>query len=177
MSNSPKNTMYRHNDRTNDFIEENKYFVWRKKKAIICCERFPEGIKFKDKTVLDVGCGHGALSFHAIEEGAKSVLGIDVNSTLINFSNKLLNRQFSKYKNNVSFLKADTRAASMADMTLSRGKFRSAASWVKATKKSLFNLCHLPQLISRYNKESGEVPLSKAIYTYSDPRSIAFSPL
>jgi len=107
MSNSPKNTMYRHNDRTNDFIEENKYFVWRKKKAIIFCERFPEGIKFKDKTVLDLGCGHGALSFHAIEEGAKSVLGIEVNSTLINFSNKLLNRQFSKYKNNVSFLKAD----------------------------------------------------------------------
>lgn len=32
---------------------------------------------FRNKTVLDVGCGSGILSFWAVEAGAKLVVGVD----------------------------------------------------------------------------------------------------
>jgi len=107
MPNLPSNEFYAHNDKTNDFVEEYKYFKWRQEKAKVFCERFPEGIKFENKTVLDLGCGNGALSFYALEKGAKSVVGIDVNNTIIDFSKYLLEQHFSQYKNRISFLKAN----------------------------------------------------------------------
>jgi len=107
MPNLPSNEFYAHNDKTNDFVEVYKYFKWRQEKAKVFCERFPEGIKFENKTVLDLGCGNGSLSFYALEKGAKLVVGIDVNNTIIDFSNFLLEQHFSQYKNRVSFLKAN----------------------------------------------------------------------
>lgn len=38
---------------------------------------------FKDKTVLDVGCGTGILSLFCIEAGAKMVYAVDQSSAII----------------------------------------------------------------------------------------------
>ena len=40
-------------------------------------ERLGGKPNFENKTVLDFGCGHGALSVEIAESGAKKVLGID----------------------------------------------------------------------------------------------------
>lgn len=43
-------------------------------------------IDFKDKTVLDIGCGHGAMSVHAALCGAKRVVGVDIDRIRIEFA-------------------------------------------------------------------------------------------
>jgi len=49
-----------------------------------------KGIDASDKTVLDIGCGCGGAAIHLIKNhGAKSVLGIDIESLVIQRSEKL----------------------------------------------------------------------------------------
>ena len=94
-------------DRSTNFDDEYKYYLWRKEKAVVFCQRFPNSIDFSSKNILDLGCGHGALSIYAIENGASNVIGIDVNKTVIEFGNKLLETKFNNYKSRVKFITAD----------------------------------------------------------------------
>ncbi|WP_368486800.1 class I SAM-dependent methyltransferase [Spiroplasma sp. DGKH1] len=43
---------------------------------------------FKDKTVLDLGCGFGWYSLYAAEHGAKSVIGVDISEKMLAEANK-----------------------------------------------------------------------------------------
>ncbi len=45
--------------------------------------------KFKNKKVVDIGCGDGALSRESINKGAKYVLGIDAKPDMIKIANSL----------------------------------------------------------------------------------------
>jgi len=42
-----------------------------------------DGISVMDKTVLDVGCGTGAISFCTLERGAVKILGTDLSRTMV----------------------------------------------------------------------------------------------
>ena len=53
-------------------------------------KRLGDKPNFKEKSVLDFGCGHGALSIEAAELGAKEVTGIDLEDELLDFANKNL---------------------------------------------------------------------------------------
>ena len=44
---------------------------------------------FKDKVVLDVGCGTGILSMFAAKAGARKVIGIDM-SSIIDYAKKIV---------------------------------------------------------------------------------------
>ena len=49
-----------------------------------------KGIDVSGKTVLDIGCGCGGAAIHLIKNyGAKSVLGIDIESLVIQRANEL----------------------------------------------------------------------------------------
>lgn len=48
--------------------------------------RFPN-INFINQKILDLGCGHGALSIDIAIRGANKVVGIDLNKRLIDFAN------------------------------------------------------------------------------------------
>lgn len=80
-----------------------KYFEHRQDKAREFVGRFPGGIDFTGKRVLDIGCGHGALTFHAAGAGAKEVVGLDVNAKLIGMADELLDERFTDLRPRVSF--------------------------------------------------------------------------
>lgn len=71
------------------------------------CNRLGNKPNFKDKKILDFGCGHGSLAISIANSGAKKVIGIDLDEDVINFANKNLSQNFSYLKEIVSFEKID----------------------------------------------------------------------
>ena len=57
---------------------ELKYFDYSRSENEKFWKRLGIKPNFKNKTVLDFGCGHGALSIDIGLLGAKSVIGIDL---------------------------------------------------------------------------------------------------
>ena len=58
---------------------------------------------FKNKVVLDVGCGTGILSMFAAKAGAAKVIGVDM-SSIVEYARKIvevINNTFYCYKDNV----------------------------------------------------------------------------
>ncbi len=64
---------------------------------------------FKGQDVLDLGCGHGALTIDIAESGAKTVVGIDLRKPLIECANKILTTCYPFLIDNVKFIKTDMR--------------------------------------------------------------------
>jgi SAM-dependent methyltransferase len=58
---------------------------------------------FKNAIVLDVGCGHGRMCIDIAKEGAKKVIGIDINDRLIDFAKENLTRNFPDLVEKVEF--------------------------------------------------------------------------
>ncbi len=58
---------------------------------------------FEKKTVLDFGCGHGALSIEIAQSGAKEIKGIDLENGPLDFAKKNLELNYSKFRENISF--------------------------------------------------------------------------
>ena len=80
------------------------------------------GIKyeFNDKKILEIGCGHGGISVFHAANGAKEVIGIDVNDDSLASANKFANTFSKKQFNgklNVSFIKADATALPFKENT------------------------------------------------------------
>ena len=61
----------------------------------------------ENKSILDFGCGHGSLCIHMAKKNVNSILGIDLNEKLIKFANINLEKNFSDFKNKVSFEEKD----------------------------------------------------------------------
>ncbi|MBZ0165771.1 MAG: class I SAM-dependent methyltransferase [Candidatus Omnitrophica bacterium] len=118
------------------------YFEHRQDKAREFVARFPGGINFRGKRVLDIGCGHGALSLHAANEGAAEVMGLDVSDKLLDMANELLQDRFTNYQPVVSFhLKTiEELDDKLFDIILSQATFEhilDPASCLAAVKKRL----------------------------------------
>lgn len=80
------------------------YFNFGKEENNKFWKRLGSKPNFKDKTVLDFGCGHGSLSIDIAISGAKKVVGIDLENNYINFANQNLYENFNKLKDKVEFL-------------------------------------------------------------------------
>ncbi|MDD5528964.1 MAG: class I SAM-dependent methyltransferase [bacterium] len=65
--------------------------------------RFPNNISFKEKSVLDIGCGDGALCIDIARKGAKKVIGIDTNKVMIEFAKGNLDQNFPELKHIIEF--------------------------------------------------------------------------
>ena len=66
----------------------------------------------KDKTILDLGCGTGNIDKYFLENGAKSVLGIDVSQNMIH-----------QAKQNVTLPNAEFKLLKMEDISTINQKF------------------------------------------------------
>ena len=58
---------------------------------------------FKDKTVLDFGCGHGAMCLDIAKDNPKKVIGIDLDPSHIDFANENLIKNYPEYKDKIDF--------------------------------------------------------------------------
>jgi SAM-dependent methyltransferase len=65
--------------------------------------RFPDNISFNGKSVLDIGCGDGALCIDIARKGAKKVIGIDTNKAIIEFAKDNLDQNFPELKHIIEF--------------------------------------------------------------------------
>lgn len=78
-------------------------------------------LNWKDKTVLDVGCGTGELAYHIAGRGAKKVVGIDFSPEAIKVATRLYNRS------NLSFECVDVHKVKGAyDVVLAVGTLEHA---------------------------------------------------
>lgn len=59
--------------------------------------------EFQGKTVLDIGCGHGALSIEIARLGAKRVVGVDIDKSSIEDAKRTLKEDFPEYASVVHF--------------------------------------------------------------------------
>ena len=75
--------------------------------------RMGRGIDFDGKRVLEIGCGHGALSVFAAKHGSTQVIGLDVDESRIDFARRYT---ASQYPHLVGILQFETaNAASFHD--------------------------------------------------------------
>ncbi len=90
-------------------LEKNdlNYFNYSRSENIKFWKRLKQKPDFKNKTVLDFGCGHGALSIDIGLLGAKFTLGIDLEEKLLNFAKKNLQVNFNTLEKNINFKKLD----------------------------------------------------------------------
>jgi len=65
--------------------------------------------ELKGVDVLDVGCGHGSLCVDIALSGANKVVGLDLNSQLIEFANENLKINYSELSNGIEFKDIDIK--------------------------------------------------------------------
>ena len=108
-------------------------------------KRLGDKPNFKEKSVLDFGCGHGALSIEAAELGAKEVTGIDLEDEPLDFANKNLEKNYTKLKKNVEFKKLDIlkeKSSKKFDIIISKDTFEHTVNLDKVLKK-MYALLHV----------------------------------
>lgn len=62
---------------------------------------------FKDKSVLDFGCGHGSLCVDIAQSGANLVTGVDLSKKLLNFARENLNTNYNNLSKKIVFEEKD----------------------------------------------------------------------
>jgi SAM-dependent methyltransferase len=78
--------------------------------------RFGGKPDFKDAVVVDLGCGHGSLCIDIALSGARRVIGLDLNSRLIDFGNENLKRNYPQLAATVEFRFQDLRDTPESDI-------------------------------------------------------------
>ncbi|BDI18533.1 SAM-dependent methyltransferase [Nostoc cf. commune SO-36] len=118
-------------------IDSQKY--WR---------RFGGRPDFSGKVVLEIGCGHGALSIDAAISGAQRVIGLDLISQRIAFARRIVGERFPDIANKIEFHHLD-----IDSMTALDGKVDVVIS--KDTFEHIMGLDRVLLSIRRLLKEGG----------------------
>ncbi len=108
---------------------ENKKF-WKRLKEI------PD---FKNKSILDFGCGHGSLCIDIAKSGANSVTGIDINKKLLKFATENLNTNYSDVSKKIKFEEKD----------LLKDNFNKKFDII-VTKDTFEHSLNLPDILNRF---------------------------
>ncbi len=139
---------------------DHDYFRRRLKKAADYCARFPGGIDFKDKTVLDIGCGHGALSIRAARQGAASVTGIDLVPKLVDFARTVVDAEFPDMAGRMDF-----RVARIEDLDDTRYDIIMSQATLEHVSDPALCLAHARQRLKKGGRfYLGFGPLYRAPY-------------
>jgi 2-polyprenyl-3-methyl-5-hydroxy-6-metoxy-1,4-benzoquinol methylase len=69
--------------------------------------RFRGKVNFEGKTILDIGCGYGSTCIYLAENGARKVVGVDIDENRISFAESLLLTDFKYLSSVVEFKNID----------------------------------------------------------------------
>jgi SAM-dependent methyltransferase len=89
---------------------------------------------FSGKVVLDLGCGHGALSIDAAIAGAQRVIGLDLSSNRIAFARSLVAERFANIADKIEFHSidiADIPLDGQVDTVISKDTFEHITGFEK----------------------------------------------
>ena len=86
-------------------LEDINYFNRGFKENEKFWERLGEKPEFKDKSILDFGCGHGALCIDIAGEDARDILGIDLEENLYHLHRENLATNYKNLKDRIEFKK------------------------------------------------------------------------
>ncbi len=115
------------------------YFNYGKFENVKFWRRLGGKPNFKDKNILDFGCGHGSLCIEIAKSEAKFVNGIDLSDNLLNFAKKNLVQNFTTLENKISFEKKD----------LLNAHFNKQYDFI-VTKDTFEHTVNLPQILDRF---------------------------
>ena len=79
------------------------YFQEQRENNIEWFKRMDFQMDVRGLRVLDLGCGHGALSIGLAESGAAEVIGLDLDQDRIDFANRKLTTDFANLQGRIEF--------------------------------------------------------------------------
>jgi 2-polyprenyl-3-methyl-5-hydroxy-6-metoxy-1,4-benzoquinol methylase len=86
--------------------------------------RMGRPLDVEGKRVLDLGCGHGALSLLMAQDGASEVLGIDLDDDRIDYANRNVAARYPQYAHNLRFEAIDiAKLEGQYDVIISKDSF------------------------------------------------------
>jgi len=94
---------------------------------------------FKNKSILDFGCGHGSLCVDIAQSGANSVLGIDLNKKLLKFARENLRANYNSLSEKIKFEEKD----------LLKDNFNKKFDII-VTKDTFEHSLNLPDILNRF---------------------------
>ena len=124
--------------------EHQAYFCDQLQSNIEFWRRFGRHPNFQGKVVLDLGCGHGAMSIDAARSGA-TVLGVDLDAARIDFAKRNVVENYPELSNRVEFRVVDLVASHEQglsghfDIVLSKDTFEHVDD-VQAMLSAIFRL-------------------------------------
>lgn len=77
--------------------------------------RFGDRPDFRGKNVLDLGCGHGAMSIDAARGGA-TVLGVDLDADRVEFASRNVKERYPELRDQIEFRTVDLVADPESDL-------------------------------------------------------------
>ena len=83
--------------------ENINYFKHGKIENIKFWKRLGSKPDFKDKRILDFGCGYGSLTLEIAASGAQKVIGVDSNNDVISFAKENLRLNYPTLIDKVDF--------------------------------------------------------------------------
>ena len=111
---------------------------------------------FKDKSVLDFGCGHGALCVDIAQDKVKSITGIDLEDELLNFANDNLKENYQNFVDIIQFEKKDILKDDIQqkyDFIVSKDTFEHTLNLPKVLDK-MYDLLNLGGKVKVYDPKA-----------------------
>ncbi len=84
-------------------LDPRDYFRQRLVRVPKVLRRFRNRPSFSGKRVLDIGSGYGALSVYAAEQGADSVIGVDLDRHKVEVARNILRNDYPKFNEHVRY--------------------------------------------------------------------------
>jgi SAM-dependent methyltransferase len=132
-------------------IEHRAYFQDQLRSNVEFWRRFGQRPAFRGKVVLDLGCGHGALSIDAARDGAK-VLGVDLDVERVEFAKRNVATRYPELRDRIDFRVIDLVTASEPTLT---GHFDIVLS--KDTFEHVVDIEAMLSTVYRLLKQPGEL--------------------
>ena len=86
-------------------------------------DRFDGRLDVGDKTVLDFGCGFGSTGIHIALNGARRIVGIDIDKDRVNFAKQKLASDYQNLSGVIEFRLASDMGSEKFDVVLSKDSF------------------------------------------------------